>query len=50
MKNSDDIPTTDTTEIKQFINRVKQGELNQGDALLEELRRASSGVRQVGAM
>jgi len=26
MKNNDDIPTTETTEIKQFINRVKQGE------------------------
>jgi hypothetical protein len=36
MKNSDDIPTTDTTEIKQLINRVKQGELDQGDALLIE--------------
>ena len=30
MKNNDDIPTTDTTEIKQLINRVKQGELDQG--------------------
>ncbi|HKQ91549.1 MAG TPA: IS66 family transposase [Blastocatellia bacterium] len=36
MKNNDDIPTTDTTEIKQLINRVKQGELDQGDALLIE--------------
>jgi len=26
MKNNDEIPTTDTTEIKQLINRVKQGE------------------------
>ncbi len=36
MKNNDDIPTTDTTEIKQLINRVKQDELDQGDALLIE--------------
>ena len=36
MKNNDDIPTTDTTEIKRLINRVKQGELDQGDALLIE--------------
>jgi hypothetical protein len=36
MKNNDDIPTTDTNEIKQLINRVKQGELNQGDAQLIE--------------
>jgi len=36
MKNNDDIPTTDTTEIKQLINRVKQGKLDQGDALLTE--------------
>jgi hypothetical protein len=36
MKNSDDILTTDTTEIKQLINRVKQGELDQGDAQLIE--------------
>jgi hypothetical protein len=36
MKNNDDIPTTDTTEIKQLINRVKQGELDQGDAQLIE--------------
>src|SRR5262245_40226773 len=36
MKNNDDIPTTDTTEIKQLINRVKQGKLDQGDALLIE--------------
>ena len=28
MKNNDDIPTTDTTEIKQLISRVKQGELD----------------------
>ena len=27
MKNNDDIPTTDTNEIKRLINRVKQGEL-----------------------
>jgi hypothetical protein len=33
---NDDIPATDTTEIKQFINRVKQGELDQGDAQLIE--------------
>ncbi|MBO0861983.1 MAG: hypothetical protein J2P21_26525, partial [Chloracidobacterium sp.] len=32
MKNNDDIPTTDTNE----INRVKRGELDQGDALLIE--------------
>jgi len=29
-------PTTDTNEIKQLINRVKQGELDQGDAQLIE--------------
>jgi hypothetical protein len=32
MKNNDDIPTTDATEIKQLINHVKQGKLDQGDA------------------
>ena len=36
MKNNDDIPTTDTNEIKQLISRVKQGELDQGDAQLIE--------------
>src|SRR5262245_35922301 len=36
MKNNDDIPTTDTTEINQLINRVKRGELDQGDAQLIE--------------
>ena len=36
MKNNDDIPTTDTNEIKQLINRVKRGELDQGDSLLIE--------------
>jgi hypothetical protein len=36
MKNNDDIPATDTTEIEQLINRFKQGELDQGDALLIE--------------
>jgi hypothetical protein len=36
MKNNDDIPTTDMTEIKQLINRVKRGELDQGDAQLIE--------------
>src|SRR5262249_55806472 len=36
MKNNDDIPPTDTNEIKQLINRVKRGELDQGDALLIE--------------
>jgi hypothetical protein len=36
MKNSDDIPTTDTNEIKQLVNRVKQGKLDQGDAQLIE--------------
>ena len=36
MKNNDDIPTTDTNEIKQLLNRVKRGELDQGDALLIE--------------
>src|SRR5262245_48046535 len=36
MKNNDDILTTDTTEIKQLINRVKRGELDQGDAQLIE--------------
>jgi hypothetical protein len=28
MKNNNDIPTTDATEIKRLINRVKQGELD----------------------
>src|SRR5262245_52912326 len=32
MKNNDDIPATDTTEIKQLIDRAKQGKLDQGDA------------------
>src|SRR5262245_66541604 len=36
MKNNDDIPATDTTEIKQLINRIKQGKLDQGDAQLIE--------------
>jgi hypothetical protein len=36
MKNNDDIPTTDTNEIKQLINRVKRGELDQGDEILIE--------------
>ena len=36
MKNNDDIPSTDTTEIKQLINRVKLGELDPGDAQLIE--------------
>ena len=36
MKNNGDIPTTDTNEIKQLINRVKRGELDQGDELLIE--------------
>jgi hypothetical protein len=36
MKNNDDIPSADTNEIKQLINRVKQGELDQGDAQLIE--------------
>jgi hypothetical protein len=36
MKNNDDIPTTDTNEIKQLINRIKRGELDQGDARLIE--------------
>jgi hypothetical protein len=36
MKNNDDIHSTDTTEIKRLINRVKQGKLDQGDALLIE--------------
>lgn len=30
MGNSDDIPTTDTIEINQLINRVKQGKRGQG--------------------
>jgi hypothetical protein len=34
MKNNDDIPTADTNEIKRLINRVKRGELDQGDAQL----------------
>ena len=36
MKNNDDIHSTDTNEIKHLINHVKQGELDQGDALLIE--------------
>jgi len=28
MNNNDDIPTTDTSEIKQLINHIKQGELD----------------------
>jgi hypothetical protein len=36
MKNNDDIPTIDATEIKQLINHAKQGKLDQGDALLIE--------------
>src|SRR5215510_14034601 len=36
MKNNDDIPTTDTTDIRLLINRVKQGELDPGDAQLIE--------------
>jgi len=36
MKNNDDIPSTDTNEIKHLINRVKQGELDQDEALLIE--------------
>src|SRR5262245_61251480 len=36
MKNNDDIPTTDATEIKQLINPVKRGEFDQGDAQLIE--------------
>jgi hypothetical protein len=36
MKNNDDIHSTDTKEIKQLINRVKQGKLDQGDAQLIE--------------
>ena len=36
MKNNDDIHSTDTNEIKHLINRVKQGGLDQGDALLIE--------------
>src|SRR5215475_7101488 len=36
IKNNDDIPATDTTEIKQLINRVKQGKLHQGDTQLIE--------------
>ena len=36
MNNNDDIPSTDMNEIKQLINRIKQGELDQGDAQLIE--------------
>jgi hypothetical protein len=36
MKNNYDIPATDTAKIKQLINRVKQGKLDQGDAQLIE--------------
>ena len=35
-KNNDDIPTTDTTEIKRLINPVKRGELGQDEAQLIE--------------
>jgi hypothetical protein len=46
MKNNDDIPTTDTNEIKQLISRVKQGELDQGDAqLIEKLLGSATNVR-----
>lgn len=31
-----EIPTTDTAEIEQFIERLKQGKLEQQDALLIE--------------
>ena len=34
MKNNNDIPTTDTNEIKQLINRVKRGELDRVRELL----------------
>ena len=34
MKNNDDIPSTDTNKIKQLIDRVKQGKLDQGDTQL----------------
>jgi hypothetical protein len=49
MKNNYVIPTTDTTEIKQLINRVKQDELDQGDAQLIEklLRQCYDGSRRV---
>ena len=43
MKNNDDITSTDTNEIKRLINRVKQGELDQGDALMIEKRELSVG-------
>jgi hypothetical protein len=36
MKHDDDIPTTDTTEVKRLIERVKQGKLDQDDAQLIE--------------
>jgi transposase len=36
MKHDNDLPTTDTTEIKLLIDRVKQGKLDQGDAQLIE--------------
>src|SRR5262245_63845636 len=36
MKNNDDIPSTNTNEIKHLINRVKQGEIDRGDAQLIE--------------
>jgi hypothetical protein len=51
MINNDDILTTDTTEIKQLTNRVKQGELDQGDAQCvlsangrETIKRADMGL------
>jgi hypothetical protein len=36
ISNNDDIPTSDTTKIKQLINRVNQGKLDHGDAQLVE--------------
>jgi len=46
MKNNDDIPTTDTTEIKQLINRVKRGELDQEEERRWRVRRLIPQTRQ----
>ena len=50
MKNNDDIPTTETTEIKQLIYRIKQGELDEGDSqLIEKLLTESPVSTRRGA-
>src|SRR5215510_8587273 len=62
MKNNDDIPDTDTAEIKQLINRVKQVEFDQDDAQLIEkllnflltivslLQRKSTSIRRMNEL